>query len=184
MNPLKTLLFAVSLAAVVACGSPSNDVPMPLASDLSPTVEFKSPDGLYSFRHPVGWSVEPLNNGVLLMAPDQEADWQANLYFEPGSDPEARSMADALNDYSASLQTAKADFKLIRIDSLTTDTLSAGRIVYRHTDSGTPLIGWELIVPPPNGNNRLFITAATAESLQDKYLPVFEAVVKSVNFNG
>jgi hypothetical protein len=131
--------------------------------------------------------VKPLNrggsHGTLLLAPAPEGNWQANLYFEAGSDPEARTLDQALKDLASNLPTFKHDFQLVGIDTIPTASTTAGRILYNHSDSGTKLFAWEVIVPSARGRNRLFVTAVTADALKDKYLPIFEEIIKSLNFN-
>lgn len=173
------------MLTVAACAAPSNESIQSRTSGggTSNPIIFNSPDGAYSFHYPPGWTVETVNEGTLLLAPAAEGDWQTNLYFETGSDPESRDLSQALEDLASNLPASKSDFQLMGIDTVPTASSSAGRITYTHTSSGTKLLSWEVIVPSAAGTNRLFVTAATADGLKEKYIPIFEEILKSLKLS-
>lgn len=179
----KTIL---PLIVLIACGCAERPDEAP--DDTTSMATYRAPDGSYSFQYPSDWSVEPLDEGgfagTLLLAPRAEANWQANIFLEVGSDPERRALNQALDDLASNLPTVKNGFQLLRIDTLAAQNSIAGRIVYTHTDQGNELQAWELIITGPHGPNRLFVTAVTAATVKEKYLPIFERVVESITFTG
>lgn len=163
-----------------ACSAPA-EAPGPAAPSM---LEYRSPDGAYSFTYPAGWSVEAVNegdlDGTLLMAPEMEGGWQANLFFSVDPDPGAGPLSQELNEFAANLRGVKPDFQLVGIDTVPVANASAGRIIFNHTDAGTRLLAWELIVPAADGASRVAVSASMADALKDKYLPIFEKVVGSL----
>lgn len=57
-------------------------------------VRFSDNGGAYSFSYPESWIVEPVPdmNGVVLIAPDEEANWLANMFFEIVIDSKNRGL--------------------------------------------------------------------------------------------
>jgi hypothetical protein len=145
------------------------------AGEPSQTVRFVAPDRSYSFNYPRSWSVEHIAqiNGFILMAPSQEANWRANLFFEVRVDSESRTIEKAVNDLIPILRSRKSDFKLVRVSDI---KLQSGRVAKRieftHSKNGVALTEWEILVPM-NNNKILFILAATVTRLKEKYQPSF-----------
>ena len=135
-----------------------------------------------SFDAPAGWSVEDLaqEHGVLLMAPNEEANWQANIFLELREDAGNRSLDQALADLSVSLEGRKSRYKeLRRSTKRTAKGLEFGLLEYSHEASGVSLVEREAIFTV-RGKSRLFVLTSTAKSVEAKYTPIFDAFLSSV----
>jgi len=136
----------------------------------------------YFFEYPSSWSAEavPNMNGLLVMCPVVEADWQANVFFELRMDPDNRSVSKVLEDLIPNLAKQKTGFKLVT-SSVTTHSsgLQSGRIEYTHNSNGTELNDCETIILLEKGN-LLFVLTSTASSVKRKYQPTLQKIVDSV----
>lgn len=135
-----------------------------------------------SFTAPTGWSVEDLaqERGVLLMAPNEEAGWQANIFLELRDDAETRSLDRALADLSVSLEGRKTKYKELRRSTKhSAKGLEFGLLEYSHEESGATLVEREAIFPL-RGKSRLFVLTSTAKSVEGKYTPIFDTFLNSV----
>ena len=143
---------------------------------------YTAPQGGYSFQHPPKWSVEtiPDGDGILVMCPTIEADWQANLFFELYSDSGNRSVGKMLEDYIPNLKKEKSGFTLVSSSVVTHPSgLEAGRIEYTHNLDGTKLYDCETVLVLEN-NKILFVLTSTASSVKHKYNPTFLKIVDSI----
>ncbi len=156
-----------------------------VSGEPGPMVRFMATDRSYSFSYPQNWSVEHIAqmNGFLLMAPNQEENWQANMFFEIRVDRENRTIEKAVNDLIPNLRSRKSDFKLVRVSDITLQNGHiAKRIEYTHKKPGVALTEWEVLIPMSD-NKLLFVIAATATQLKGRYQPSFMAVINSVEVN-
>lgn len=170
----RALAASVAVLLAVACGG----------SEDAPTTTYSDPDGNFSFSYPSTWAVEavPEMNGVLLLAPDIEHDWQANMFFEWGLRHPSHSAERMLSDLATEISTRKPDY-VYRSSGITTlgSGLEAGVLEYDHTNEGTPLIDREVLIPARDAR-MLFVTASTAKAAARKYQPIFDRVLNSVSF--
>lgn len=133
-----------------------------------------------AFSAPPGWSVEPINEGVLLMAPLPEKNWQANIFVEPRTDNENRALDKALDDLVPNLKAQKAGFKeLGRSLKKTRSGLSYSVLEYSHHSQGSQLREWEAVVGL-RGTTRVFVMCSSEESLVGKYQPLFSAFLEAM----
>ncbi|MDR1190673.1 MAG: hypothetical protein LBK60_03275 [Verrucomicrobiales bacterium] len=135
------------------------------------------------FTPPGAWAVEDLAklNGVLMLAPSVEANWQANIFLELREDKENRTLERSLADVSGNLKSRKNQYReLSRSVKRTARGVPYALLEYsQHPNSGPELLEWEVIVPL-QGTTRLFVYASTAKSVSPKYLPVFQAFLDSL----
>lgn len=132
------------------------------------------------FSAPPGWSVEPINQGVLLMAPLPERNWQANIFVEPRIDHENRPLENALDDLVPNLKARKAGFKEIaRTLKKTRSGLTYAVLEYSHHSQGANLREWEVVVGLP-GTTRVFVMCSSEESLVGKYQSVFDGFLEAM----
>ncbi|MCA9029946.1 MAG: hypothetical protein KDA69_21270 [Planctomycetaceae bacterium] len=135
---------------------------------------------------PYGWSGEVLDTedgaGILLLAPDIEANWQANIFVEVRVDLEHRKLADSLDDLVPNLRANKPDFRLISTDIFwNRNEVEIGRIEYSGDSEGTALTEWELVIPF-DSEFKFFIMASAATECWPKYRHVFLKFAESVDF--
>ena len=99
---------------------------------------------------PDGWSSETLGDpeGELLLAPEEEAGWQANIFVEGREDPEGRDLESALDDLIPNLSACKEEFQLSAKNILRNGHgTRIGVIEFFHAASGIPIVEWELVIP-------------------------------------
>ena len=147
---------------------------------MSETLEQRFGD--LQLAYPASWEVETLHdmNGLLLVDPQIENDWQASVLFELLRDEEGRSLEVAMADLCAAQQEEHAGFFLRRQELR--EHLPGhpyGLIEFDSLTDGMALTQW-LILLPTSGRERLFVTAASERSLWEKYEPVFDAVMSSI----
>jgi hypothetical protein len=134
------------------------------------------------FGAPADWSVEtiPDMNGVLLMSPDQECDFPANLWLELNRDPERRPLEQALDEYAASLAGAKSDFVLRSKSCLEHPSgRTMGLVKYTSVQDGIPVTQWEVMLPL-SGNGVLFVQASVQSDLFPRYEGLFHAMIRAI----
>lgn len=136
----------------------------------------------YSFQYPSEWSVEyvPELNGILVMCPDIEVDWQANIFFEIRRDDENRSPNEALEDLLPNVKAHKRDFRLIGRGVARAPTgLEKAWLEYTHVFDGTVLSETETLVFLES-DKVLFATRSTALQVDAKYQPTLKRIVDSI----
>jgi len=170
------------LAAIVGCSSsttPQNTAGVPMGHS-----EQRQRFGGFEFTKPNGWTTEKAGGGQLLMAPDVENNWQANIFLEYRDDPEARSLEQALADVVPNLNERKKQFReLSRKVDKHAGGFQIGTLEYTCADQGTALIEWEIIIDAGN-RKRLFVLASSATASWAKYQPVFQRFVESLKRSG
>lgn len=138
------------------------------------------------FSYPSGWVVEevPDMNGVLVMNPAIEKNWQANVFFEVSEDLAGRELESALSDLVRGLTRTKTTFRMRNQEVLVHETgKRIGRLEYSNIQMNTPLVSWEVIVPM-SGQKNLFITATSEASLWPKYQQTFSRILGSLELPG
>lgn len=134
-----------------------------------------------SFSVPQGWSVEQISGGVLLMAPDQENNWQANIFIESRADRERRPLKKALSDLAPNIKSRKSQYSELNREYQTlSNGISYGILEYSHEDHGTRLIDAEAIVEN-GGASRVMVLLSSEAGLISKYKPVFSAFLGSMS---
>lgn len=134
------------------------------------------------FVPPNEWDVESLGGSDrIFLAPEIEGDWQANIFVEVRRDDRSRSLADGLKDHIPNLQREHMDFVLHSSDaSKNSHAVEFARIEYTNDSDGFMLRQWEMIFRL-DGENRLFVQAASLDELWSKYEPVFQQFVDSLS---
>lgn len=155
--------------------SPANSVPARGTPHVLDGVRFESP---------IGWSSERVaeNNGLLLMAPVIEDQWQTNAFFEVRSDlnNQARNLTQVLDDLIPNLKTQKSKFALKEKEVLShANNFQYGRIWYTAEKEETPLEEWEIVVPLGNGKY-LFALMSAAQSEWPEYEAEFIKIIDSI----
>jgi hypothetical protein len=138
--------------------------------------------GDLQLAHPATWEVEILNdtNGLLLMDPRVEMDWQASILLELRRDEQDRPLDVAMTDLCAAQQEEHVGFDLRRQELREHPTgQSYWLLEFDSLTDGMPLTQ-RLILLATSGRGRLFVTAASERSLWPKYEPVFDAVMNSI----
>ncbi|MCE9591653.1 MAG: hypothetical protein K8S99_14145 [Planctomycetes bacterium] len=132
------------------------------------------------FTPPPGWSVEDAQGGLLILARQPEAGWQANLFLEAGAETALRSLEQSLDDYVANLAARRRQFREVgRMIVNHPYGFRFARVEYTCVDDAVALTQWELIIEL-DGDQRLFVLASSASALWDKYRPAFQGVVDSL----
>lgn len=135
-----------------------------------------------NYAVPQGWSSESLGpgQGVLLLASDIEADWQANLFLEIRQDHERRSLPQTLEDLGKNLKDMKLGFRLISAEEFrNANEMKMARIEYTAETDGVPLTEWKIAIQL-SLVEKLHILASSATECWPKYKPIFEAFVNSI----
>ncbi|OPZ87153.1 MAG: hypothetical protein BWY74_03464 [Firmicutes bacterium ADurb.Bin419] len=133
------------------------------------------------FKYPFYWSVEDIKeqNIILLMSPDIEKDWQANIFIEINSDLEKRTIDKQMDNLIQNLSETKKKFSLEDRKIITTKTgLPAGCFIYTHGQD-VALKEMEYLIQLGN-NEVLFATASIEQSLWEKYLTKINLVFDSI----
>ncbi|MBW2275524.1 MAG: hypothetical protein JRG96_19865 [Deltaproteobacteria bacterium] len=138
--------------------------------------------GELQLAYPATWEAELISdmNGLLLVDPQIEQDWQASVFLELLRDDEDRPIDVAMADLLEAQQEEHAGFHLRRRELR--EHVSGhpfGLIEFDSLTDGMPLTQW-LAVLATSGRERLFVTAASERSLWAKYEPVFDAVMSSI----
>ena len=138
--------------------------------------------GDLKLAYPAAWEVEILSdlNGLLLVDPQIENDWQASISLELRRDEQGRSLEVAMADLCKAQRKEQAGFHLRRKE--VKEHAAGGPLGLIEFDSlvdGMPLT--QLIaVLPTSDRVRLFVNATAEQSLWEKYEPVFDAVMSSI----
>ena len=138
--------------------------------------------GDLQLAYPATWEVEVLSdlNGLLLVDPHIENDWQASVSLELRRDEEGRSLEVAMADLCKAQRKEQTGFHLRRQELREHSPGSPfGLIEFDSLVDGLPLTQW-IIVLPLSDRGRLFVNATAEQSLWHKYEPVFDAVMSSI----
>jgi hypothetical protein len=131
------------------------------------------------FAVPPGWSRNEASGGLLLLAPQIEDNWQANIFLEARLDREMRSLEQAFIDLVPNLTARKTQFvELGRKTDRLPGGFECGILEYSCAQQGAALREWQVIVVLPGGK-RLFILASSPASRWDKYRPLFKSMLDS-----
>ena len=131
---------------------------------------------------PEGWTRQKMLEGtvLVLLAPREEAGWQANVFFELRRDQDGRSLEKMADDLLANLKKRKRGFELKTRQTIThRNGRSACVIEYAHNQQGLALREREMVMPLADGLV-LFATASGAEAVWGKQEPVFERIFGSI----
>jgi hypothetical protein len=142
-------------------------------------------DGLFKlgeveFSVPDTWTKEVVGNGILLMAPNTENNWQANLFLEFREDSEGRTLEQGLADLVANLSRRKKQFREVsRKVETNANGLSIAHVTYTCVVQQTALTHWEIIAQI-DSKKRFFVLASSASTSLENYQPVFERFISSL----
>ena len=172
-------IFASLLAALVGCSSCTSPEKAG-EGDSVPRQKF----GAFEFELPDRWTKEDAAGGLLLMAPEIENDWQANLFLEFRKDAGGRTLEQALADVVPNLKDRKKQFREVsRKVERHSGGFQVATLEYTCTDQGTALTEWEIVIEA-DGKRRLFVLASSASASWAKYQPVFQKFVGSLKKSG
>jgi hypothetical protein len=138
--------------------------------------------GDLQLAYPATWEAEHFSdmNRLLLVDPQIEMDWQANVLLELLRDDERRPLEVAMADLCEAQEEEHAGFHLRRQEIREHITGGPfGLIEFDSLTDGMALTQW-LAILATSGSERLFVTATSERSLWTKYEPLFEAVVSSI----
>ncbi len=132
------------------------------------------------FDAPAGWDSEEAEGGTLILAPHEEAGWQANIFVEEVKDRESRDLKAMLNDLVPNLKHAK---KGVEILGSTVERHASGFeygvLRYRVAGDGVALRERQLVVPL-GGRHAAMVLFSAADSIAAKYERVFDDFVGSL----
>jgi hypothetical protein len=175
-------IFASFLAALVGCSTsttPQKEAEVPKGDSVQ-----RQKFGDFEYAIPNGWTREKVGDGQLLMAPDIENNWQANLFLEYRDDPEGRSLEKALADVVPNLKDRKKQFREAgRKVEKHAGGFQVGTLEYTCVDQGTALTEWEIVIDAGN-KKRFFVLASSATASWAKYQTVFQKFVESLKKSG
>ena len=138
----------------------------------------------YDFQAPAGWEVINEAGGTLVVCPDVEMDWTANMHFEMRKDRGDRTLPQMIEDLAGNLPSHKSQFQLLASGvAELPDGGACGFVEYVHRDGALVLRDRETLIPlkPPAV---LFVLSSTADALAAKYTPIFEAAINSLQLPG
>ena len=164
---VKILAVASLFAALVGCSSSSsNDKVGEAPEDASAS---RQDFGPFEFVLPKGWTKENAAGGLLLMAPEIENNWQANLFLEFRDDPEERTVEQALADVVPNLRDRKKRFREVsRKAEMHPGGFQIATSEYTCADEGAALTEWEIVIRADT-KKRLFVLASSASASWAKY---------------
>jgi hypothetical protein len=173
-------ILASLVVALVGCSS-SNDKAGEAPNGVSGS---RQEFGAFEFVLPNGWTKENALGGLLLMAPDIENNWQANLFLEFRDDPDGRTVEQTLADVVPNLKDRK---KLFREVSRKVEKHSGGfqiaTLEFTCADEGAALTEWEIVIRA-DSKRQLFVLASSASASWARYRPVFQRFVGSLRKTG
>jgi hypothetical protein len=171
-------LIAALLAGLTGCSEQA--IPSKVGHTQEPDAPPRQRFAGVELVVPSGWTSEQVGQGLLIMAPEIEAEWQANLLLEVRQDGEARSLEQALADLVPSLTARKQQFReSSRGVESSRSGLRYGRLQYTCAAQRTKLTEWEIVIELEE-NKRLFVLASSATAVWGKYKPVFHSFVESL----
>lgn len=175
-------IFASLLLALVGCSASSS--PERAAGVPKVDSDQRQKFGAFEFVLPDGWTKETAAGGVLLMAPDIENNWQANLFLEFRHDPEERTVEQMLTEVVPNLKDRKKQFREVsRKAEKHPEGFQMATLEYTCVDQGTQLTEWEIVIEVES-KKRLFVLASSASASWAKYQPVFQRFVGSLKKSG
>ena len=175
---IRSVTFACLFVALVGCsGSASPEKPASAAKNDSVSRQ-KFSD--FEFGVPDGWTRENVGGGLLLMAPDIENNWQANLFLEIRDDPEGRTLELALADLATNLEARKEQFhEVSRKIVKHSGGFNMGILEYTWVEQGSALTELEIIIEA-GSTKRFFVLASSASASWAKYQPMFQRFIESL----
>jgi hypothetical protein len=151
--------------------------PSPATSPGSTRIEM----GGVSFAVPKGWSSQRISGGILLLAPQTERGWQANIFLQHVTDRENRSPDRAITDLIPSLAARKQGFKeLARSVERHPAGLQFAFVEYLNQSENTSLREREIVIAL-SGSERLFIVLSSEVDLFGKYQATFSGFLESMS---
>jgi hypothetical protein len=136
-----------------------------------------------AYERPAGWSEESAGGGTLLLAPDLEQDWQANIFIETRKDELSRDLQTAMRDHVASLRQTKKITKVLRTEVVALESGPMAAVIqYVHDSDGMALQEREVMVPMGDGAV-VFVLTSTLEALASEYDRVFDRFLASLRFS-
>ncbi len=137
--------------------------------------------GGVSFAVPTGWSSEHISGGILLLAPQAEKGWQANIFLEHVTDRANRSLDQILTDLIPNLAARKPGFKELghSVEHHPTG-LELASVEYLNQSENTALREREIMIELP-GSERLFIVLSSEAGLFSKYQAAFADFLASMS---
>lgn len=136
-----------------------------------------------AYECPPGWSEEAVQGGTLLLAPDPEQDWQANIFIETRKDELSRDLQTAMLDHLESLRQTKKITKVLGTNVATLSHGVTGAVIqYLHESDGMVLREREVMVPL-DGGVVAFVLTSTIETLASKYDPIFDRFLSTLRLS-
>ena len=181
--PIRVAMIVASLLPALAGCTGSSSPEKPTNAPKKDSV-VRQKFGDFEYALPNGWTKENAGGGQLLLAPDIENNWQANLFLQYRDDPDERSLEEAQADMVPNLKDRKKEFhEVSRKVEKHPGGFQIGTLEYTCADQGTPLTEWEIIIDAGD-MKRLFVLASSATASWAKHKPMFQEFVESLKKSG
>jgi hypothetical protein len=169
-STLKMVLILVICSLIMFCSK----------DELNKT--YSNPQLGISFSYPAEWTIEEIedSSGVLLLCPTIEKDWQANVFFDLSIETTNRKLPQMVDELIPKLNKGKPNFSLLGTARGNLHKgLEYGKISYTCKQDHTDLSEEEVLIPL--GEDKLLFVLTSAEiSLKQKYQPIFESIINSI----
>lgn len=178
MNKAGPVALSFAVASAMACGIAQTETAQP-----AKVKTYTDTKRAIQFDYPVDWVVEELSsqNVLLVSSPVEEADWQANVFFDLMTDKNPPAPLERrLALLAKNMAKKKKGFELRSSRVISHPSgLSAGELVYTHTSEGVPLTEKELVLRLGDGR-ALFATGSAVTALWSKYEPQLDVMFQSL----
>jgi len=176
------MMSVLSTLLCVLLGCVLGPTTAPSTAPDSVEMDYRSFNGL-NIPYPRDWSARELSllNGLLIVCPTTESDWQANVFVELRSEGRGKATSDLVDSRIKELKERKRNFKLVdqRV-SQHPRGFECGVIDYTCDDvGGAHLTEHQVIVRLPD-ERRLYLLFSTADSNKQKYEPIFEQMLDAL----
>lgn len=130
---------------------------------------------------PQGWSADRAKGGTLIVCPDIEGNWQANVFVEVRTDPEARPLEQAVDSLIENAPKRHQGFQLVDKVLFQNGNHPYATVTYTKQEkaTGLSLTNSEMVIKDA-GNKYVFVLSSSASSVAKKYRPYFEVIQKSI----
>ena len=165
-------LFAITAIFISVCDSSNKGAQYGLYRDQKRNIQF---------QYPKNWTVEEVEeqNVLLIMAPEIEENWQANVFIELRENPDKKPIDEQLDSLILNLKSNKKEMVMKNREILKTRTgIQAGVIVFEHNPE-LKLFEKEYLLL--FGDSRVvFATGSAVSSLWSKYQKQIDGILESI----
>ncbi|MBN1674390.1 MAG: hypothetical protein JXR37_25305 [Kiritimatiellae bacterium] len=143
---------------------------------------FFSPSLGIGFSYPDGWELDEFvsAHGILLLCPDFNSDWQANVFFNVQRDSSDTPLEERLDEHEARLRAARTGFTLHQKQVAThPNGFTLGSLQFTHAHDAIPL-SETFVLLRLRGRRNLIVTACTTEAARPQHQPLFDQIIRSL----